>query len=145
MLGISSSTNAKTSSPVIVLTQAKSLATLQPPPPPKPSSAVLGPSAAPVPKVSQSKVGLMVGPREPVVDLTRDNPPVAVVPRQVSSNLKVRASIDYNNTLNVERAGQRKGCQRHLDRIGYNAGEDIRDWLKRSESHRVGICSYIYI
>jgi hypothetical protein len=94
---------------VIVLTQAKSLATLQPPPPPKPSSVVLGPSAAPVPKVSQSKVGLMVGPRasQPVVDLTRDNPPVAVVPRQASSNLKVRVSIDYNNTLNVERTGQR--------------------------------------
>ena len=47
-------------------------------------------------------------------------------------------SIDYNNTLNVERAGLKQ-----LDRIEYNAGEAIRVWLKRSESHRVGICSYI--
>ena len=47
-------------------------------------------------------------------------------------------SIDYNNTLNVERAGLKQ-----LDRIEYNAGEAIRIWLKRSESHRVGICSYI--
>ena len=47
-------------------------------------------------------------------------------------------SIDYNNTLNVERAGLKQ-----LDRIEYNAGEAIRVWLKRSESYRVGICSYI--
>ena len=46
--------------------------------------------------------------------------------------------IDYNNTLNVERAGLKQ-----LDRIEYNAGEAIRVWLKRLESYRVGICSYI--
>ena len=52
---------------------------------------------------------------------------------------ELRVSIDYNDTLN----GDRERRSRQQDRIDPESAEAIKRWLKRSPSHRVGICSYI--
>eukprot|EP00435_Cladocopium_sp_Y103_P072178 s497_g39.t1 len=74
----------------------------------------------------------------PLLDLTRRDPAVAVPPLPPAPELEVRVSIDYNNTLNVVQAGGRQS-----DRIDSDAAGAIRTWLKRSPTHKVGICSYI--
>ena len=97
---------------------------------------------APVVPVVQPKTLPKAPPKQslsaPLVNLGKAGGGPVIVTSKPPPPLEVRVSLDYHNCLNLDRAGSPT-----FEGIRASHRKPILDFLQSSETHRIGICSYI--